>query len=94
MTKADIVEKIQASTGMSMKDSREMLETIFSNMKTTLESGNNLKFSGFGNFAVKRKNDRKGRNPKTGEEITIASRRFLTYKPSMLLKQSINSKSS
>lgn len=90
MTKADIAEKIQTVTGMSKKDSAEMLEAVFSLMKSTLESGEKLKISGFGSFEVKRKADRRGRNPQTGEAITIEARRILTFKPSMILRQSIN----
>ena len=58
-------------------------------MKNTLEQGENLKISGFGNFEVKRKHDRLGRNPQTGETITIAARRVLTFKPSAVLKNCI-----
>ena len=59
-------------------------------MKTTLESGENLKISGFGNFVVKQKADRRGRNPQTGETLTIKARRVLTFKPSALLRDAIN----
>lgn len=90
MTKADIAEKIQATTGITKKESAEIIEAVFSIMKTTLESGENLKISGFGNFVVKQKNDRRGRNPQTGEAITIEARRILTFKPSNVLKSAIN----
>ena len=90
MTKADIVEKIQTATGLTKKDAAEMMEVVFSIMKSTLESGEKLKISGFGNFEVKQKNDRLGRNPQTGDTITIAARRILTFKPSQVLKNSIN----
>ena len=90
MTKADLVEKIHSTNGYSLKESYDMLETVFSIMKTTLESGEKLKISGFGNFEVKKKADRLGRNPQTGEAITITARRVLTFKPSTLLKQAIN----
>ena len=90
MTKADIVEKIQAETGLSKKESAEMMETVFSIIKTNLESGENLKVSGFGSFIVKQKADRRGRNPQTGEAITIQARRILTFKPSSLLRQALN----
>ena len=90
MTKADIIEKIQTATGLTKKDSAEMIEAVFSIMKSTLESGEKLKISGFGNFEVKKKNDRLGRNPQTGEAMTIAARQVLTFKPSTLLKQAIN----
>jgi integration host factor subunit alpha len=90
MTKTDISEKIQAATGLSKKESAEIMEAVFSIMKTTLESGENLKISGFGNFVVKQKADRRGRNPQTGETITIKARRILTFKPSSLLRDAVN----
>jgi integration host factor subunit alpha len=90
MTKADIAEKIQAGIGLSKKESVEMLEAVFSLMKATLESGENMKISGFGSFIVKEKADRRGRNPQTGETITIEARRILTFKPSTVLRQAIN----
>jgi len=90
MTKADLVEKIQTATGFTKKESADMLETVFGIMKSTLESGEKLKISGFGNFEVKQKADRRGRNPQTGEAITIEARRRLSFKPSSLLRKSIN----
>jgi len=71
MTKADIFEKIQAATDFNKKESAEMVEAVFAIIKSTLESGENLKISGFGNFIVKQKKDRRGRNPQTGEALTI-----------------------
>jgi integration host factor subunit alpha len=90
MTKADIAERIQAGTGLTKKESVEMMEAVFSIMKSTLESGENLKVSGFGSFIVKKKADRRGRNPQTGESITIEARRILTFKPGGVLKDQIN----
>jgi len=90
MTKADIAEKIQSTTGFTKKESAEMIETAFSLIKKTLESGETLKISGFGSFIVKKKTDRRGRNPQTGEAITIEARRVLTFKPSIVLRQAIN----
>lgn len=90
MTKADIAERIQAGTGLSKKKSAEMMEAVFSIMKRTLESGVTMKISGFGSFIVKQKANRRGRNPQTGESITIEARRILTFKPSTILKQAIN----
>lgn len=90
MTKADIIERIRTSLNIPNKESAEMLEAVLSTMKTTLESGENLKISGFGSFVVKSKADRRGRNPQTGEAITIESRRVLTFKPSVLLRQAVN----
>lgn len=90
MTKADIAEKIQAGIGLSKKEASEMMEAVFALMKVTLESGENLKISGFGSFIVKEKADRRGRNPQTGETITIEARRILSFKPSTVLRQAIN----
>ena len=90
MTKVDIFEKIQSGIGLTKKESAEMVEAVFSIMKSTLESGENLKISGFGSFIVKQKADRRGRNPHTGETITIGARRILTFKPSGVLKDQIN----
>ena len=90
MTKAEIFEKVQDGTGMTKKESAEMVEAVFSIMKSTLESGETLKISGFGRFEVKQKANRRGRNPQTGESITIEARRILTFKPSNLLRDAIN----
>jgi integration host factor subunit alpha len=90
MTKAEIVERVAVKTGFPKKDSVEMVELLFDLMKDTLQSGEKLKISGFGNFEVKQKSDRRGRNPQTGEEITIEARKILTFKPSNMLKDSIN----
>jgi len=90
MTKADLVEKIYMKTGFSKKESAEIVETVFDIIKTTLEDGEKIKIAGFGNFVVKDKATRRGRNPQTGEEIEISSRRILTFKPSQVLKTSIN----
>ena len=90
VTKADIFEKVQGGTGMTKKESAELVEALFSIMKSTLESGEKLKISGFGCFEVKQKKDRRGRNPQTGEAITIEARRILTFKPSNLLRDAIN----
>ena len=90
MTKADIAENIQASTDLTKKESAVLMEAVFSIMKKTLESGENLKISGFGSFIVKKKADRRGRNPQTGEAMTIEARRILKFKPSGLLKDAIN----
>lgn len=90
MTKADIVERINQNIGLSKKESAEMVEQVFEIMKNTLESGDKIKIAGFGNFVVKQKADRRGRNPQTGDAITISARRILTFKPSQVLKNSIN----
>ncbi len=90
MTKADIVETIYERVGFSKKESAELVETIFEVIKEALVTGEKVKFSGFGNFIVREKNARKGRNPQTGEEIQLAARRVLTFKPSLVLKNALN----
>lgn len=90
MTKADIVERIQAKIGFSKTESLELMEMLLNIMKNTLEDGERLKIAGFGVFDVKKKADRRGRNPQTGEAITIEARRVLTFKPSAVLKSTVN----
>lgn len=90
MTKADLIERIHQTNGFSKKESSDLLETVLGIMKDTLEKGEKLKISGFGNFEVRQKRDRRGRNPQTGETITIEARRVLTFKPSSLLRRAIN----
>ena len=90
MTKADIFEKVSSNLDYTKKESAELVEAVFSLIKSTLESGEKLKIAGFGNFEVKQKADRRGRNPQTGETITIEARRILTFKPSNVLKAAIN----
>jgi integration host factor subunit alpha len=90
MTKVDIVEQVFAATGMNKKVCADMVDKVFSIIKSTLESGENFKISGFGKFEVQHKKSRKGRNPQTGEDITIEARKIVTFKPSTLLKQEMN----
>ncbi len=90
MTKADLVEKVYLKTGFSKKESSDIVEMVFDLMKSTLENGEKIKLAGFGNFVVKQKATRRGRNPQTGEEIEISSRNILTFKPSQVLKAAIN----
>lgn len=94
MTKADIVEIVFEKVGFSKKDVAAVIEEIFETIKTTLESGEKVKISGFGNFTIRQKRARRGRNPQTGTEITIDQRRVMTFKASQLLKKAINTGSS
>ena len=91
MTKADLVECIYENIDISKTESAETVETVFSILKKTLERGEKVKISGFGTFTVNQKKPRKGRNPQTGEGITISARRVLTFKPSSVLKKRLNS---
>jgi integration host factor subunit alpha len=90
MTKADVVEIIVNQMGFTKKEAVDHLESVFTMMKHTLASGEDLKISGFGKFEVKKKNNRRGRNPQTSETITIEARKILRYKPSTVLKARIN----
>lgn len=90
MTKADIVERIANENGFTKAESIDLVESVLSIIKDTLADGETLKVSGFGSFIVKEKNDRRGRNPQTGQELTIEARRVLTFKPSRMLKDAMN----
>jgi integration host factor subunit alpha len=90
MTKADLAAQVRDKLGLQLKESVELVESVLEIMKSTLEAGEDLKISCFGNFKVKKKADRKGRNPQTGEEITVTRRRVVTFKPSLSFKEYIN----
>lgn len=90
MTKADIAEKIHTKLAVNKIEAHGLLEDLLSIIKNALESGDEVKITGFGKFTVKEKHARKGRNPQTGETITIENRRVLAFKPSQLLKESVN----
>jgi integration host factor subunit alpha len=90
MTKADLVDKIHANTGLTKDDAFECLETALETIKKTLETAETVKITSFGSFIVKNKNSRKGRNPQTGKPITITARQIVTFKPSILLRQGVN----
>lgn len=93
MTKADIVERVSEKIGTTRKDAQDLVEAVFDLLKDTLESGEDVKISGFGKFEARQKNDRRGRNPQTGEAITIAARKVLTFKLSNILRDSLNKQS-
>lgn len=90
VTKADIVEKVYQKIGFSKKEASELVELVFGTLKDVLENGEKVKISGFGNFVVRGKNERVGRNPQTGEQIKISARRVLTFRPSQVLKAMLN----
>ena len=91
MTKVDIVENIYEKVGFSKKEVAKIVETIFDLIKESLEKEDKIKISGFGNFVVRKKRARRGRNPQTGNDIEISSRRILTFKPSQVLRAGLNS---
>lgn len=90
MTKANLIEALYEKVGLSKKESSLIVETIFELIRTSLENGRKVKISGFGNFNVRSKNVRRGRNPQTGEEIKISARSVLTFKASPVLKKALN----
>lgn len=90
MTKADIVERVYQKIGFSKKESSDLVEQVFDLIKQTLEKGEKVKISGFGNFIVREKHERVGRNPQTGDQIKISARRVLTFRPSQVLKAMLN----
>ncbi|HCP45100.1 MAG TPA: integration host factor subunit alpha [Deltaproteobacteria bacterium] len=90
MTKADIIESVYEQIGFSKREAADVVETVFETMKSTLANGEKIKVSGFGNFVVRSKRARVGRNPQTGDVITISERRVLTFKPSQVLKDALN----
>ncbi len=90
LTKAELIESIYEKIGFSKKEASDIVEMVFETLKTTLEKGEKVKISGFGNFVVRQKRPRIGRNPQTGEEIEISARKVLTFKPSQVLKAALN----
>jgi integration host factor subunit alpha len=90
VTKADIIERINQRIGYSKKESAEIIESLLESIKDRLGNGEKVKISGFGNFEVRAKNPRIGRNPQTKEEIEISARRVLTFKPSQVVKKLMN----
>lgn len=90
VTKADIVDRVYEKIGFSKKEAGELVEMVFNTLKGQLSQDQKVKISGFGNFVVRVKNERVGRNPQTGEQIKISARRVLTFKPSQVLKAMLN----
>ena len=91
LTRADISEAVYEEVGLSRHESADLVETVLNEISQALIAGNNVKISSFGSFMLRDKNGRIGRNPKTGEEVPIAPRRVLTFRPSQVLKKKLNS---
>ena len=89
MTKADIVEKVYQKIGFSKKEASELVELVFTSLKDVLTKGDKVKISGFGNFVVREKNERVGRNPQTGEAIKIKARTVVRLRPAKAFKDAI-----
>jgi integration host factor subunit alpha len=86
LTKADMAERLFDDLGLNKREAKELVEAFFEEIRGSLEVGGQVKLSGFGNFDLRDKNQRPGRNPKTGEEIPISARRVVTFRPGQKLK--------
>ena len=91
LTRAHLAEAVYQEVGLSRNESTDLVEAVLSEISNTLVRGENVKISSFGSFVVRHKGGRIGRNPKTGEEVPIAPRRVLVFRPSHVLKERINS---
>ena len=89
LTKASIAEKLFEELGLNKREAKELVEQFFEEVRMALENGYQVKLSGFGNFDLRDKKQRPGRNPKTGEEIPITARRVVTFRPGQKLKQRV-----
>ena len=89
MTKAEIAKVVHERVGLSKKESGQIVDVVLDIVHKALEQGEDVKISGFGHFMIRNKRPRRGRNPKTGDEITIASRRVVTFRASQLLKKQV-----
>jgi len=86
LTKADMAERLFDELGLNKREAKEIVELFFEKIRLALEDGQQVKLSGFGNFDLREKKQRPGRNPKTGEEIPISARRVVTFRPGQKLK--------
>ena len=89
LTKAEVAEHLFEKVGLSKRDAKDMVEIFFEQIRETLESGEQVKLSGFGNFDIRQKKERPGRNPKTGEDIPISARKVVTFRPGQKLKSRV-----
>lgn len=86
LTKAEMAEMLFNELGLNKREAKELVELFFDEVRVALAAGDDVKLSGFGNFTLRNKNQRPGRNPKTGEEIPISARRVVTFRPGQKLK--------
>ena len=89
LTKAGLAEKLHEEMGLNKREAKELVELFFEEIRQSLESNQSVKLSAFGNFDLRDKSQRPGRNPKTGEEIPISARRVVTFKPGQKLKTKV-----
>jgi integration host factor subunit alpha len=89
LTKSEMAERLYAELGLNKREAKEVVELFFEEISTSLEENEQVKLSGFGNFDLRDKSQRPGRNPKTGEEIPILARRVVTFRPGQKLKSRV-----
>ena len=89
LTKAEMAERLYEDVGLNKREAKEFVDAFFDALRQALEQGRQVKLSGFGNFDLRRKNQRQGRNPKTGEEIPITARTVVTFRPGQKLKERV-----
>ncbi len=94
LTKAELAELLFEQVGLNKREAKDMVETFFGEIRDSLERGESVKLSGFGNFQLRDKPQRPGRNPKTGEEIPISARRVVTFHASQKLKNMVDTPNS
>jgi integration host factor subunit alpha len=90
LTKADLAEMLFNDLGLNKREAKEIVELFFEEIRASLESNKEVKLSGFGNFDIRDKKSRPGRNPKTGEEVAVSARRLVTFKPGQKLKTRVD----
>lgn len=89
LTKSDIAEHLSNLIGLNKREAKEVVETFFDTIRSVLTKGKNIKLSGFGNFCLRDKSERPGRNPKTGIDIPISARRVVTFRAGQKLKERV-----
>ena len=89
LTKAEMAERLFEEVGLNKREAKEFVDAFFDALRESLEKGQGIKLSGFGNFDLREKNQRPGRNPKTGEEIPISARTVVTFRPGQKLKERV-----
>ncbi len=89
LTKAELADLLYEQVGLNKREAKDMVEAFFEEVRIALEAGDSVKLSGFGNFELRKKSERPGRNPKTGEEIPITARRVVTFHASQKLKSKV-----
>ncbi|HEX5756546.1 MAG TPA: integration host factor subunit alpha [Arenimonas sp.] len=89
LTKAEMAERLFEEVGLNKREAKEFVDSFFDVLRESLERGQQVKLSGFGNFDLRQKNQRPGRNPKTGEEIPISARTVVTFRPGQKLKERV-----